>query len=173
MRFISQANLNLCLFTDSYINASSENLLSPLWMLGTDEMKTQEVSEGDSVTLHTGITEPQKYDQILWSFGPRGSVIAQIPERTSKTSFRDDERFRGRLQLDSETGDLTIRDVKITQSGDYQLKLIRARQTKSRKFKLILFGEQLTQYNNSIESVLLLNLLLLMQVLRSQSLSVC
>uniref|UniRef100_A0A8C1QU26 Immunoglobulin domain-containing protein n=1 Tax=Cyprinus carpio TaxID=7962 RepID=A0A8C1QU26_CYPCA len=130
-----------------------KNLLSPLWMLGTDEMKTQEVSEGDSVTLHTGITEPQKYDQILWSFGPRGSVIAQIPERTSKTSFRDDERFRGRLQLDSETGDLTIRDVKITQSGDYQLKLIRARQTKSRKFKLILYGEQLTQYNNSIESV--------------------
>ncbi|KTF73445.1 hypothetical protein cypCar_00049405 [Cyprinus carpio] len=70
----------------------------------------------------------------------KGSVIAQIPERTSKTSFRDDERFRGRLQLDSETGDLTIRDVKITQSGDYQLKLIRARQTKSRKFKLILYG---------------------------------
>uniref|UniRef100_A0A9J7YWS6 Immunoglobulin domain-containing protein n=1 Tax=Cyprinus carpio carpio TaxID=630221 RepID=A0A9J7YWS6_CYPCA len=110
---------------------------------GTDEMKTEEVSEGDSVTLHTGITEPQKYDQILWSFGPRGSVIAQIPERTSKTSFRDDERFRGRLQLDSETGDLTIRDVKITQSGDYQLKLIRARQTKSRKFKLILYVDSL------------------------------
>ncbi|XP_059415098.1 uncharacterized protein LOC132149706, partial [Carassius carassius] len=108
-----------------------------------DEMKTEEVSEGDSVTLHTGITEPQRYDQILWSFGPRGSVIAQIPERTSKTSFRDDERFRGRLQLDSKTGDLTIRDVKITHSGDYQLKLIKARQTKSRKFKLILCVDSL------------------------------
>ncbi|XP_026116283.1 uncharacterized protein LOC113094872 [Carassius auratus] len=108
-----------------------------------DELKTEEVSEGDSVTLHTCMTEPQRYDQILWSFGPRGSVIAQIPERTSATSFRDDERFRGRLQLDSETGDLTIRDVKITHSGDYQLKLIKARQTKSRRFKLILSVDSL------------------------------
>ncbi len=104
-------------------------------------MKTKEVTEGDSVTLYTGITEPQKYDQILWSFGPQGSVITQIPERTNTTSFRDDERFRDRLQLNSETGDLTIRDIKITQSGDYQLKIRSARETKSIKFKLILYGE--------------------------------
>ncbi|XP_016117396.1 uncharacterized protein [Sinocyclocheilus grahami] len=110
---------------------------------GTDEMKTKEVAEGDSVTLHTGITEPQRYEQILWSFGPRGSAIAQIPERTNETSFRDEESFRDRLQLDSETGDLTIRDVKITQSGDYQLKLISARETKSKTFKLILYVDSL------------------------------
>ncbi|XP_016387972.1 uncharacterized protein LOC107723774 [Sinocyclocheilus rhinocerous] len=106
-------------------------------------MKTNEVAEGDSVTLHTGINEPQRYEQILWSFGPRGSVIAQIPERTNETSFRDEESFRDRLQLDSETGDLTIRDVKITQSGDYQLKLISARETKSKTFKLILYVDSL------------------------------
>ncbi|XP_058624756.1 uncharacterized protein LOC131536086 isoform X1 [Onychostoma macrolepis] len=109
----------------------------------TDQMKTKEVTEGDSVTLDTGITELHKYDQILWSFGTRGTVIAQIPERTNKTSFKDDQRFRDRLQLNSETGDLTIRDIKITQSGDYQLKIRSARETKSIKFKLILYVDLL------------------------------
>ncbi|XP_073690756.1 uncharacterized protein [Garra rufa] len=106
-----------------------------------DEIRTKEVTEGDSVTLHTGLTELQQNDLIVWSFGPRGSVITQIPGKTNRKSFREDVKFRDRLQLNSETGDLTIRDVKITQSGDYQLKIHRARKTKSIRFKLILYGE--------------------------------
>lgn len=109
-------------------------------------MKTKEVTAGDSVTLHTGITELERYDKIVWSFGPRGSnslLIAQIPERTNKTSFGDDERFKERLQLNSETGDLTIRDVKITHSGDYHLKLFSNKMSKSKRFRVILYGEQL------------------------------
>ncbi|KAL1279061.1 hypothetical protein QQF64_025734, partial [Cirrhinus molitorella] len=109
----------------------------------TDEIKTKEVTEGDSVTLHTGITEPHQYDQIDWSFGPRGSAIAQIPERNRKSSIRHDERFRDRLQLNSETGDLTIHDIKITQSGDYQLKVCIAKEIKLIKFKLILYEDSL------------------------------
>ncbi|XP_051745169.1 uncharacterized protein LOC127509898 isoform X2 [Ctenopharyngodon idella] len=111
-----------------------------------DEMKTKEVTEGDSVTLHTGITELQRYDKILWSFGPRGSnslLIAEILERTSKISFGDDERFRDRLQLNSETGDLTIRDVKFTHSGDYHLKLFSNKMIKSKRFRVILYVDSL------------------------------
>lgn len=104
-------------------------------------MKTKEVREGDSVTLHTGITELQKYDKILWRFGPQGSTIAQISVRTNEISPGDDERFRDRLQLNSKNGDLTIRDVKITQSGDYQLKLFSTRETKSKRFTVMLYGE--------------------------------
>ncbi|XP_073704355.1 uncharacterized protein [Garra rufa] len=111
--------------------------------VGMDEIRTKEVTEGDSVTLHTGLTELQQYDLIVWSFGPRGSVITQIPEKTNRKSFREDVKFRDRLQLNSETGDLTIRDVKITQSGDYQLKIHRARKTKSIRFKLILYVDSL------------------------------
>ncbi|XP_067309655.1 uncharacterized protein [Pseudorasbora parva] len=108
-----------------------------------DELNTREVKEGDSVTLHTGVTEIQRYDKILWRFGPRGSVIAQISVRTSEISLGDDERFRDRLQMNGETGDLTIRDVKITHSGDYQLKLIGTTETKSKRFKVILFVDSL------------------------------
>ncbi|XP_056118647.1 uncharacterized protein LOC130096041 [Rhinichthys klamathensis goyatoka] len=108
-----------------------------------DERKTKEVTEGDSVTLHTGITDLQRYDKILWSFGPRGYVIAQISVKTNETSLGDDERFRDRLQLNSETGDLTIRDVKITHSGDYQWKLFSTRETKSKRFKVVLYVDSL------------------------------
>ncbi|KAG1955343.1 hypothetical protein F2P79_008437 [Pimephales promelas] len=108
-----------------------------------NERKTKEVTEGDSVTLHTGITDLQRYDQILWSFGPRGYVIAQISVKTNETSLGDDERFRDRLQLNSETGDLTIRDVKITHSGDYQWKLFSTRETKSKRFKVVLYVDSL------------------------------
>ncbi|XP_039536264.1 uncharacterized protein LOC120484892 [Pimephales promelas] len=107
------------------------------------EMKTKEVTEGDSITLHTGITEPQRYDKIVWTFGPQGSIIAQISLKTNEALPSDDERFRDRLLLNSETGDLTIRDVKITQSGDYQLKLISTRETKSKRFRVILYVDSL------------------------------
>lgn len=139
-------------------------------------MKTKEVTEGDSVTLHTGITELQRYDKILWSFGPRGSnslLIAQILERTSKISFGDDERFRDRLQLNSETGDLTIRDVKFTHSGDYHLKLFSTKMIKSKRFRVILYGEQLSLNVINIISAATLDFLLLVQVIRGQSLKVC
>ncbi|XP_077093879.1 uncharacterized protein LOC143746042 [Siphateles boraxobius] len=59
-----------------------------------DEMKTKEVTEGDSITLHTGITKLQRYDKILWRFGPQGSIIAQISLKTNETLPADDERFR-------------------------------------------------------------------------------
>ncbi|XP_077093907.1 uncharacterized protein LOC143746072 [Siphateles boraxobius] len=107
------------------------------------EMKTKEVTEGNSVTLHTAITEQQRYDKILWMFGPQGTIIAQISVKTNETLPGDDERFRDRLQLNSETGDLTIRDVKITQSGDYQLKLISTRDNKSKRFRVILYVDSL------------------------------
>lgn len=104
-------------------------------------MKTKEVTVGDSVTLHTGITELQRYDKILWRFGPLDSIIAQISVKTNETLPGDDERFRDRLHLNSETGDLTIRDVKITHSGDYQLKLFSTRENKTKRFRVILYGE--------------------------------
>lgn len=139
-------------------------------------MKTKEVTEGHSVTLHTGITELQRYDKILWSFGPRGSnslLIAQIPERTNKTPSEDDERFRDRLQLNSETGDLTIKDIKITHSGDYHLKLFSTKKTKSKRFRVILYGEQLSLNVINIISAATLAFLFLVQVIRGQSLKMC
>nr|XP_055074186.1 uncharacterized protein LOC129453829 [Misgurnus anguillicaudatus] len=80
-----------------------------------DEVKSVSVMEGDSVTLHTDITQIQKGDQILWIFGPKGTLIAQIYTEIINT-------YDG-VKLDSQTGSLTIPNIRITNSGLYKLKI--------------------------------------------------
>ncbi|XP_048035738.1 uncharacterized protein LOC125261173 [Megalobrama amblycephala] len=81
------------------------------------------VVEGDSVTLHTNLTEIEKDDVLEWRFGAEGVRIAQI-NRGANKSFIDDEalnqRFKGRLKLDNQTGDLTIRNIRTEHSGRYE-----------------------------------------------------
>ncbi|XP_065099159.1 uncharacterized protein [Paramisgurnus dabryanus] len=80
--------------------------------------------EGDSVTLYTDITELQRDDQIQWWFKIR---IATINRAANETSINDDVldgRFRGRLQLNNQTGDLTITNITTQHSGLYELTII-------------------------------------------------
>ncbi|KAF4097231.1 uncharacterized protein LOC131529659 [Onychostoma macrolepis] len=84
------------------------------------------VTEGDSVTLHTGIKENQQ-DRIRWYFN--GIRIAQINGDLSKTCTdvqcnEGTERFRDRLKLDHQTGSLTIMNITNTDSGLYQLEIL-------------------------------------------------
>ncbi|XP_051977491.1 natural killer cell receptor 2B4-like [Xyrauchen texanus] len=91
----------------------------------TDGLKT--VLEGDSVSLHTNITEIQRDDQILWRFGPENpdTVIAEIIKRADLTRIYEyDGRFKDSLQLNNQTGSLTIRNITITHTGLYQLMII-------------------------------------------------
>ncbi|XP_058616948.1 uncharacterized protein LOC131530604 [Onychostoma macrolepis] len=69
-------------------------------------------------------------------FGPQDTVIAQIYKKAGNISYADDERFRDKLQLDRQTGDLTISDIRIAISGDYQIK-ITGRKAKMKRFKVI------------------------------------
>nr|XP_055074158.1 uncharacterized protein LOC129453804 isoform X2 [Misgurnus anguillicaudatus] len=91
-----------------------------------DEVKSVSVMEGDSVTLHTDITEIQRDDQILWMFGSKGSDtrIAQIYKQSISIYETSDKDFRNRLKLDSQTGSLTITNITITDSGLYKLQII-------------------------------------------------
>ncbi|XP_051741733.1 uncharacterized protein LOC127508115 isoform X1 [Ctenopharyngodon idella] len=103
-----------------------------LFVDGVSGAETDEtVMEGDSVTLHTDITEIQNDDTILWLFGPRDSVISQIARKADLTSFfvTDDAGFRGRLQVDQKTGSLTIRNTRIRHSGRYKLTVSREKTT--------------------------------------------
>uniref|UniRef100_A0A8C1RAB7 Ig-like domain-containing protein n=1 Tax=Cyprinus carpio TaxID=7962 RepID=A0A8C1RAB7_CYPCA len=83
------------------------------------------VMEGDSVTLHTDVKTNQQED-IRWRFND--ILIAEI---TGDLSFictdvqcnNGTERFRDRLKLDHQTGSLTIRDIRTTDSGDYTLQI--------------------------------------------------
>ncbi|XDV24145.1 hypothetical protein PO909_028400 [Leuciscus waleckii] len=91
---------------------------------------TEEVSvlvmEGDPVTLNTDVQTNQQ-ELIRWYFN--GIRIAQITGDLSDicTDVQCDEgneRFRGRLELDYETGSLTIMNTGDTDSGDYKLEII-------------------------------------------------
>uniref|UniRef100_A0A671QQQ4 Immunoglobulin domain-containing protein n=1 Tax=Sinocyclocheilus anshuiensis TaxID=1608454 RepID=A0A671QQQ4_9TELE len=105
------------------------------------EKKTVSVSEGNSVTLKTGATKIQRDNEVLWMFGSQDTVIAQIYKKAGNISYADDERFRDKLQLDHQTGDLTISDIRIPISGDYQMKITSSRLTKMKRFKVIVRGE--------------------------------
>ncbi|XDV22788.1 hypothetical protein PO909_027605 [Leuciscus waleckii] len=82
--------------------------------------------EGDPVTLNTDVQTNQQ-ELIRWYFN--GIRIAQITGDLSDicTDVQCDEgneRFRGRLELDYETGSLTIMNTGDTDSGDYKLEII-------------------------------------------------
>ncbi|XP_039522250.1 uncharacterized protein LOC120475660 isoform X2 [Pimephales promelas] len=83
--------------------------------------------EGDSVTLHTNLSEILNDDTILWLFGPKESLISQITRKGDLNSiyFTDDEKFRHRLQVDQNTGSLTVRNIRIRHSGQYKLSISR------------------------------------------------
>ncbi|XP_016384658.1 uncharacterized protein LOC107721243 [Sinocyclocheilus rhinocerous] len=101
------------------------------------EKKMVSVSEGNSVTLKTGATKILRENEVLWMFGSQDTVIAQIYKKAGNISYADDERFRDKLQLDHQTGDLTISDIQIPISGDYQMKITGSRLTKMKRFKVI------------------------------------
>ncbi|XP_036372542.1 hepatocyte cell adhesion molecule-like [Megalops cyprinoides] len=88
------------------------------------EVRTVRKREGETVTFHPNMTELQNDYQILWSFGqvPPFTVIAQLLGREIKINYR--ERFNDRLQLDRQTGSLSIRNLSTKDSGVYQLQTI-------------------------------------------------
>ncbi|XP_048028354.1 SLAM family member 9-like [Megalobrama amblycephala] len=89
----------------------------------SDEVKSVSVMEGDSVTLNTGLTKMQTDDLILWTFGTDRSFMARITKSTgSKRVLHDpDGELKDRLEVDHQTGSLTITNIRTTDSGLYEL----------------------------------------------------
>ncbi|XP_048038605.1 SLAM family member 5-like [Megalobrama amblycephala] len=90
----------------------------------TDEVKSVSVLEGDSVTLNTDVTEIQRDDHILWMFGPQEVRIAEI-HRQNIYIDATGTIFEKILQIDSQTGSLTIRNIRSEHTGLYKLQIIR------------------------------------------------
>ncbi|XP_030643683.1 SLAM family member 5-like [Chanos chanos] len=125
-----------------YINAESavedkpmQGSRYPQVVLGVTVDEVKPVREGETVTLHTGFTGLQSDDQILWSYGPVDPNIiivnSQVLRGNIITDYRD--RFRDRLELDRQTGSLTIRNINITDSGVYKVTVINL-EVSSRRF---------------------------------------
>ncbi|XDV23372.1 hypothetical protein PO909_027967 [Leuciscus waleckii] len=90
----------------------------PLIGAVTDEMALA-VMEGDFFTLRTGLTDGlQSVDKVEWRFGSSRTLIASIAN--GSIEYGGDKRFRDRLQLERQTGDLTITNVSNEHSGVYK-----------------------------------------------------
>lgn len=108
------------------------------WSAGvavTDEVKPVSVMKGDSVILNTGVSELQSDDTIEWIFGDK-LIIAKIEEK-NKISINV---FKDRLELDSENGSLTIKDITNEQEGLYKVD-IRGHYETSKRFNVTVRGE--------------------------------
>uniref|UniRef100_A0A671QVH2 Ig-like domain-containing protein n=1 Tax=Sinocyclocheilus anshuiensis TaxID=1608454 RepID=A0A671QVH2_9TELE len=99
--------------------------VSGVFDVKTDEVKSVSVLEGDSVTLHTDV-KVQRDDQILWTFGPQNTRIAEIIKRDQINFIfvSNDGRFRDNLLMDNQTGSLTIRNIRSDHTGLYELTVI-------------------------------------------------
>ncbi len=107
-----------------------------------DEVKSVSVVEGDSVTLHTDLTQIKRFYLLEWRF--RDPVIAQTDGKTISYPSHT-EIFRGRLQLD-QTGSLTIKNMKTKHSGLYKLLISHSAGTEYRIFNVIVYGENMHFY---------------------------
>lgn len=78
---------------------------------------------GDSFTLHTDVTQIQRDGVIEWRFGE--DLIARITSESNniKILVNDNENHRDRVQLDDQTGDLKISNIKINDFGLYKLEV--------------------------------------------------
>ncbi|KAA0711974.1 hypothetical protein E1301_Tti012715 [Triplophysa tibetana] len=91
----------------------------------SDEVKSVSVMEGDSVTQHTNLTHTQTDIQILWTFKLH-TRLAEILKREQMNSYfvSRDGIFRDHLQMDNQTGSLTITNIKTEHTGLYKLMII-------------------------------------------------
>ncbi len=105
-------------------------------------MKRKSVKEGESVTLDPGVMKNPN-DVMTWHFNEL--CIAEISEEPrmicADVQCKDaDERFRDRLKLDHQTGSLTIMNIRTTDSGDYELKIIISSFSIIRRFSVTVTG---------------------------------
>uniref|UniRef100_A0A8C1N6N4 Ig-like domain-containing protein n=1 Tax=Cyprinus carpio TaxID=7962 RepID=A0A8C1N6N4_CYPCA len=91
----------------------------PPGVFGADEVKPVSVMEGDFVTLNPDPAKIQGFVKIQWRFGEK--LIAQTKGTESSIEYED--IFRDRLQLDHQTGSLTIKNMRTKHSALYQLQI--------------------------------------------------
>ncbi|XP_073669622.1 uncharacterized protein [Paramisgurnus dabryanus] len=102
-----------------------------------DEVKSVSVMEGDSVILHTDITEIQIDDHIVWLLESQGTLA--VMHKYTVNTDDSNEIFRDRLELDNQTGSLTITNITITHIGLYKLQIFKSRSTLEKRFRVTVY----------------------------------
>lgn len=108
----------------------------------TDNFET--VMVGESVTLHTDSRAIKRNDHILWLFGSDspGTRIAEIIKWSYMLSIYvcHKGRFKDQLQLDHQTGSLTIQNISTEHSGLYKLTIINNGKTSYKRFHIKIYA---------------------------------
>ncbi|XP_048038576.1 SLAM family member 5-like isoform X2 [Megalobrama amblycephala] len=108
----------------------------------TDEVKSVSVMEGDSVTLNTDV-KVQKDDQILWVYRLDSSNIRIAEIYKQIIDLYDSEvMFGDRLSMDRQSGSVTIRNIRTTDSGLYKLSIF-SRSSSYRSFSVNVYAHLL------------------------------
>ncbi|XDV22627.1 hypothetical protein PO909_027484 [Leuciscus waleckii] len=101
------------------------------WHL-VDGVKIVTVMEGDSVTLHTDVSDIPIYYKhyIEWRFAAEDTRVRVISldVMTGEIIYYNDQIFIDRLQINNQTGSLTISNIRTTDSGLYHYQVHRFRE---------------------------------------------
>ncbi|XP_042605448.1 CD48 antigen-like [Cyprinus carpio] len=89
-----------------------------------DADAVESLMEGDPVTLHTCHVKVMDNDRIQWCFENEASLIAEMNVTANSVTVNDnyDRRFRGRLEVNRQTGCLTITNIRTEHAGLFSIK---------------------------------------------------
>ncbi|XP_042604893.1 uncharacterized protein LOC109046413 [Cyprinus carpio] len=127
---------------------SISKISTVLTVIGVSGVDTDEesvfVKEGDSVTLYTNI-EANQQETMRWYFNDIQITKIIGEKREICTDDECKERFSDRLNLDHQTGSLTITNTRITDSGLYKLKIINTGSDSDKIFSVSVHGVSAAQ----------------------------
>ncbi len=106
---------------------------------GWDEVKT--VMEGDALTLHTGAQLNNDNIEIIWFFKSSNLTSRIAHMINGKVFTRYEKRLADRLQLDQESGSLTICNISTSDSGVYGASVTIRLHVSERKIKVDVYGK--------------------------------
>nr|XP_055073289.1 uncharacterized protein LOC129453194 isoform X2 [Misgurnus anguillicaudatus] len=115
-----------------------------------DEVKSVSVINGIPVTLHTDIVK-QKDDMVVWSYGPENTFVGRINGKAGSIMLSENEKFKDRVKLNDQTGDLTITDIRSTDSGVYTCKISRNNKVSYKKFNVRVNGVSMDEVKSVVE----------------------
>nr|XP_055073014.1 uncharacterized protein LOC129452976 [Misgurnus anguillicaudatus] len=154
----------IVLNSNTHSNMKTTTLLFIIFLLINGVVTDESVSvyEGDSVTLHTDLIDSQTDDLMDWRFGDQQDLIARINREANSLRIYDDVldgRFRDRLQVNNQTGDLTITNITTQHTGLYQLDISREMITRKTfninvsgdKVKTVMMGDSVIIVKNVIK----------------------
>ncbi len=105
---------------------------------GWDEVKT--VMEGDALILHTG-AQPNNDTETIWFFKSDNLTSRIAHMINGKVFTRYEKRLADRLQLDQESGSLTICNISTSDSGVYEASVSIRLHVSERKIKVDVYGK--------------------------------